>query len=149
MADSHRENDDHPAAGLGRRQFMLRAAVAGTVAFAVPTIVTMEPAGAAALTSPPPKPPVEVEVKPETVTAATAAPAVEVATDPATAAKPQVKGTLAFTGANIDMLSRAGAAAVAGGGALHIWSTRAGARRVIPVDGAAETPLDPPGPAGG
>ncbi len=150
MVDSHRENHDHAATGLGRRQFMLRAAVAGTVAFAVPTIVTMEPAGAAELTSPPPKPkpPVDVEVKAETVTAAAAVPtAPAVAADPATAAKPQVKGALAKTGADIDTLSRAGAAAVAGGAALHIWSTRAAARRVVTVDGAAEVPLDLPGTA--
>jgi hypothetical protein len=69
-APHHREPDQqHPpetsAAALGRRRFMVRAAAVGTVAFAVPTIITMAPAGAAELTSPPPTPPPdppEVEV---------------------------------------------------------------------------------------
>ena len=119
--------------GLGRRQFMARAVVVGGVAFAIPTIVTMSPAGAAALTSPPP----EVEVLPGTLLNPGAGPAVEVAAaaDPAVKPDVEVRGALAVTGAPIDVLLGAGAAAVAGGGALHTWSARA-ARR---TPGVAET----------
>ncbi|MGH9227174.1 MAG: twin-arginine translocation signal domain-containing protein [Acidimicrobiales bacterium] len=41
---------------VGRRDLLRGAAVAGTGAFVVPTIVTVDPADAQALTSPPPEP---------------------------------------------------------------------------------------------
>ena len=41
----------------GRRDFMRKAAVIGTGAFVLPTIITVDPADAQALTSPPPEPP--------------------------------------------------------------------------------------------
>jgi hypothetical protein len=44
-----------PAGATGRRDFMRRAAVVGTSAFVVPRIVTVDPADAQALTSPPPE----------------------------------------------------------------------------------------------
>lgn len=47
------------AAELGRRQFIRKAAVAGAIVWTVPTIVSIEPAGAAERHSTPPKPPVE------------------------------------------------------------------------------------------
>ncbi len=127
-----------PSAALGRRKFLVRAAAAGTVAWAVPAIVTMEPAGAAALTSPPP----EVEVLPNRVTdpGEPGGPAVEVA-----AAKPPAKPkveVLAKTGAPIDTLFGLGAVAVAGGGALHQWSA-ATARRAAAA--APEVPEVPEG----
>ena len=52
-----------PKAG-GRRDFMRRAAVVGTGAFVVPTIITVDPADAQALTSPPPEPPGKPESPP-------------------------------------------------------------------------------------
>jgi hypothetical protein len=47
------------AAALGRRQFIRKAAVAGAIVWTVPTIVSIEPAGAAERHSTAPKPPVE------------------------------------------------------------------------------------------
>lgn len=154
MDAPHRHQEDHehhpqtPAAGLGRRRFMVRAAAVGTAAFAVPTIITMAPAGAAELTSPPPTPPPEVEVEVETKTVTLPVdppldPPVEVAAARPTA-KPEVevRGALALTGAPIDQLLGAGAAAVAGGGALHMWSARAArsAEAAGSVDAAPEAP---------
>lgn len=118
MGDSMQQIPTTAASDLGRRQFLRKAAVAGTVAWAVPTIITMEPAGAAELTSPPPEPPVDVG-------------GVVVPSDPPTAAPPvtQVAGTqvagrteLARTGVELDNLVVAGLAATAGGAALLLWS---------------------------
>lgn len=118
-----------PAVGsnpaVARREFLVKAAVAGTAAWAIPTIITMEPAGAAELTSPPPTPPeVEIEVEGKTVIDPTPGETVidpaQVATEP----EVEVRGALAVTGAQITTLAGAGAAAIAGGGALHHWSAR-------------------------
>lgn len=118
MADSMR-TPTTAEVGLGRRQFLAKAAVAGTVAWAVPTIITVDPAGAAQLTSPPPEPPVD----PPTEVGGLVVPG-----DPAApAAQPsgtQVGGrtVLPRTGADLDDLVVAGLAATAGGAVLHHWS---------------------------
>jgi hypothetical protein len=106
-------------AALGRRKFLFRAAVAGTAAWAVPTIITMEPAGAASLTSPPPTPPVVVQG--ETVIA-----------------EVEARGSLPVTGAPITTLLGAGAAAIVGGGAMHEWSARATSRDAARPDAGGQ-----------
>jgi hypothetical protein len=59
VEDSPDRNPSSAAADLGRRQFIRKAAVAGAIVWTVPTIVSIEPAGAAERHSTPPKPPVE------------------------------------------------------------------------------------------
>jgi hypothetical protein len=59
VGDSPHRNATSAATELGRRQFMRKAAVAGAIVWTVPTIVSIEPAGAADRHSRPPKPPVE------------------------------------------------------------------------------------------
>ena len=117
-----------PAGATGRRDFMRKAAVAGTGAFVVPTIVTVDPADAQALTSPPPEPPghpesppVEEDGSPGTVSRR--APG----TQPNLAAGRRVtaRTELPRTGANLDRLVAAGLAATAGGAALVLWSAEA------------------------
>ena len=44
-----------PAGGLGRRQFLVKAAVAGTAVWVAPSIIAIQPAAAADLNSRPPK----------------------------------------------------------------------------------------------
>ena len=118
----------------GRRQFLLKAAAVGAIAWAAPAIIMMEPAGAAALTSPPPKPP---EVAPTEISVPKAAdPATEVAG--ATASS----GQLPVTGANVEQLLIAGLAATAGGAAMQFWSTKLG----TPSGGSADSA--PPAPSG-
>jgi len=104
---------------LGRRQFLHKAAVAGAVAWAAPTIITMDPAGAAGLTSPPPEPPDRPGVD---------VGGIVVPSDPRSAATgTRVAGRteLARTGAELDDLVVAGLAATAGGAALVRWSAEA------------------------
>jgi hypothetical protein len=96
-----------------------RAAVVGAGAFVAPIIVTMEPAGAQQITSPPPEPPnTPTEVGGNTVSRAPAS---------APAQRTQVAGrtTLPRTGAELDDLVVAGLAATAGGAALVLWSADA------------------------
>jgi hypothetical protein len=65
MASSSDDAGPPEAAGAsGRRDFMRKAAVVGTGAFVVPTIITVDPADAQALTSPPPEPPGRPESPP-------------------------------------------------------------------------------------
>ncbi len=59
MEDSPNRNSSSAAAELGRRQFIRKAAVAGAIVWTVPTIVSIEPAGASERHSTPPKPPVK------------------------------------------------------------------------------------------
>ena len=106
----------------GRRDFLRKAAVVGTGAFVVPTIITVDPADAQALTSPPPQPPGPPQ-----------SPQVDLGSSPATV-PPQATATqpagnrvtglteLPRTGANIDRLVVAGLAATAGGAGLVLWS---------------------------
>ena len=63
----------------------------------------------------------------------------QVATEP----EVEVRGALAVTGVPITTLAGAGAAAIAGGGALHHWSARTGRALPAPADLAAE-PAFPP-----
>ena len=114
-------------AASGRRDFMRKAAVVGSGAFVVPTIITVDPADAQAPTSPPPEPPGQHE-----------SPPAEAGGSPGTG--PQSAGTqrnraghtrtttrteLPRTGANLDRLAAAGLAATAGGAALVLWSAEA------------------------
>ena len=107
------------AAAPDRRQFLRRAAVVGAASWAVPTIVSIDVAGAQQLTSPPPEPPGAVD-----------AGGVGVQSPPQAAAPlpgPQVAGRseLARTGMDLDDLAVAGLAATAGGAALLLWSADA------------------------
>ncbi|HKA85661.1 MAG TPA: hypothetical protein VKD21_17465 [Acidimicrobiales bacterium] len=107
-----------PSAG-GRREFMRRAAVVGTGAFVVPTIITVDPADAQAVTSPPPEPPGKPESPP--VTQGQGAPP---EAQPA-GRRVTTRTELPRTGANLDRLAVAGLAATAGGAALVLWSAEA------------------------
>ncbi|MFP5255287.1 MAG: hypothetical protein ACLGI8_05485 [Acidimicrobiia bacterium] len=111
----------HPrsaAEAVDRRQFLRRAAVVGAGVWAVPTIISIDPAGAQAVTSPPPEPPVEVggvTVRPSP----TPGPAVGSAQG---GTQVQGRTVLARTGAEVDDLLVAGLACTAGGAALLLWS---------------------------
>jgi hypothetical protein len=112
------------AGAVGRREFLRKVAVAGTGAFAVPTIVTVDPADAQALTSPPPEPPVS-SMKPENPEAGVAgSPAAKRGSHRQVSARTE----LPRTGADIDRLVAAGLAASAGGAALVLWSADAQAK---------------------
>jgi hypothetical protein len=108
-------------AALDRRQFLRRAAVVGAASWAVPTIVSIDVAGAQQLTSPPPQPPPAVDAGdigvPSSPTPQAAAPL----------PGPQIAGRaeLARTGMDLDDLAVAGLAATAGGAALLLWSADA------------------------
>jgi hypothetical protein len=112
------------AGAVGRREFLRKAAVAGTGAFAVPMIVTVDPADAQALTSPPPGPPVP-STKPEN-------PGTGVAGSPrsqrGSRRQMSARTELPRTGDDIDRLVAAGLAATAGGAALVLWSADAQAK---------------------
>lgn len=107
---------------LGRRTFVRRVATAGTVAWAAPAILTMNPAAAASLTSPPPGGPGDPD-DPDVLGTTDIV-------DPGVEAPPQVLGTqvarageLPRTGADLDQIAVAGLAAAAGGGAMMMWSS--------------------------
>lgn len=95
---------------VARRRFIRRAAGATAVAALVlPTIVSVDPAAAAGLTSPPP------DVGPdETPTGAPAG------VNPRTLSS----GQLPFTGVDVESKVAAGIAAIASGTALIYWSAR-------------------------
>jgi hypothetical protein len=127
----------------GRRDFLRKAAVASTGAFAVPVIVTVDPAEAQSLTSPPPEPPGGQQ--PES-------PGTKPVSRPGTGTRTEPSGNaggtrrpigtsdrteLPRTGADIDRMVAAGLAATAGGAALVLWS--ADMRSKSP----ASTPPDP------
>jgi hypothetical protein len=112
----------------GRRDF-LRKAVVGSGAFLVPMIITVDPADARALTSPPPEPPGRPESPPADVGGSpgtVSAPAAGAQPRPSVAGS-QVTGRseLARTGEDLDRLTVAGLAATAGGAALMLWSADA------------------------
>ena len=115
--------------GIGRRRFLAGVAGVSAAAWVAPAIITMDPAGAADLTSPPPKPP---NPPPEVVGEVHVA----AATDPAVSGGSEGGGNLPFTGANLEQLTIAGLAATAAGGAMHFWSARTGT--------AAASPGEPP-----
>ena len=129
--------------GIGRRRFIASAAAAGGLAFAVPAIVTMKPAGASTLTSPPPKPPDSPgePVSPPEVGGRTVAAPGTGAADP-TVAPVVAGGQLPFTGANVKELTATGLAAAGAGTAMVLWS----AERAKDVGTEAAPPL-PPEPA--
>ncbi len=110
MEDSPHRNPSTAAADLGRRQFMRKAAVAGAIVWTVPTIVSIEPAGAADRHSAPPKPPGSVEKPPPK----------------------EISGRhhdpeqLPFTGDNEIVELGVGAAAIAAGAAMLMLSAEAG-----------------------
>jgi hypothetical protein len=121
-----------PDAG-GRRDFVRRAAVVGTGAFVVPMIITVDPAEAQALTSPPPKPPGKPE-SPPVSEGAGAQPQAQPAGRRVT-----TRTELPRTGANLDRLAVAGLAATAGGAALVLWSADARKAATEPLDTTAES----------
>jgi hypothetical protein len=128
-----------------RRDFLWKAAVAGTGAFAAPMIVTVDPADAQALTSPPPEPPGAKNP---------ASPAIDLnrpGTDAGADGSRNAGGTrrpigasgrteLPRTGADIDRMVAAGLAATAGGAALVLWSADTQSRPApeSPSPGAAD-----------
>jgi hypothetical protein len=100
---------------LTRRQAIGRMSVfatAGAAAWVVPEILTARPADGATLSGP--------------VTGAFAASAVAAPEVPAPAPAPKAGGSpsLAFTGLNIERDAQVGAALIAGGWAMHHWSSR-------------------------
>jgi hypothetical protein len=101
-----------------RREF-LRKATIGTGAFAVPVILTVDPADAQAVASPPPESPGQASPPATRVTGSTA-PGPSAATRPASG-----RTELPRTGADIDRLVAAGLAATAAGAALLLWSADA------------------------
>lgn len=123
----------------GRRDFLRKATMASTGAFAVPMIVTVDPADAQAPTSPHPGPPGSSN-RPQSS-------AVHPVNEPAAGSGPQnstTGGSLASrrgalgrtelprTGADIDRMVAAGLAATTGGAALVLWSAKAGPRPAAP-----------------
>jgi hypothetical protein len=128
MASSTDDASPSDSAGSGRRDFMRKAAVVGTGAFVVPTIVTVDPADAQALTSPPPEPPgrpesppVEVDGSPRAMSRR----APDTQRNLAAGRRVTARTELPRTGANLDRLVAAGLAATAGGAALVLWSAEA------------------------
>jgi hypothetical protein len=105
-----------------RRDFLRKTAIVGTGAFAAPMIITVEPADAQAITSPPPQPPGSTEPEPPAAGVAGSTPGTE---DRHPAPRPQGSGRseLPRTGAAIDRMVATGLAATAGGAALVLWSS--------------------------
>ncbi len=96
---------------ISRRQALGRmsiAATAGTAAWVVPEILTAKPAGGASLSGNP-------------VTSPSSTPTAPVSTP---AAEPATTHGLAFTGVDIQRDAEIGAALIAGGWAMHHWSSR-------------------------
>jgi hypothetical protein len=140
MASSSHDASGPDALGAsGRRDFMRKAAVVGSGAFVVPTIITVDPADAQALTSPPPEPPGQPESPPAEAGGSPGTVAQPTSTEPNQAGRTltTTRTELPRTGANLDRLAAAGLAATAGGAALVLWSAevRANAR-------SAEKPSD-------
>jgi hypothetical protein len=138
---------EDPLGATGRRDFVRRATIAGTGAFAVPMIVTVDPADARPLTSPPPEPPGasnrplsppdEPVNKPPTASGAQSS-----MTAGSRTSRRRVSGRteLPRTGADIDRMVAAGLAATAGGAALVLWSADTQSRPApeSPSPGAAD-----------
>jgi hypothetical protein len=125
----------------GRRDFLRKAAV-GSGAFLVPMIITVDPADARALTSPPPEPPGRPESPPVSLAnspGTVSAPGTGVQPRPGVAGS-RVSGRteLARTGEDLDRLAVAGLAATAGGAALVLWSADAKAGGTKATDAPSE-----------
>jgi hypothetical protein len=123
----------------GRRDFLRKAGVVGTGAFAVPMIITVDPADAQALTSPPPEPPGRPESPQVDAGSGTASsPGTRQGTR-ATGSRVTRRTELPRTGADLDRLVVAGLAATAGGAALVLWSAEAKAAEATSADPTSET----------
>src|SRR5688572_10731009 len=120
---------------LERRDFLRKAAVVGTGAFAVPMIITVDPAEARALTSPPPQPPNKPKPPggpPSTTPGKPGTPPGPPTSRPGPggprppvsppSTRPGGLDELPRTGADLDRMAAAGLAATAGGAALVLWS---------------------------
>ena len=121
MAESPEQNAPAmPAADYARRQFLLKAAVAGTAVWVVPSIIAIQPAAAADLNSRPPKPvsrppkPIARHVDP-------------IAKQPEPTQPKAVDAQLPFTGDDSDDLLISGIAATAAGASL-LFLSKAGDR---------------------
>lgn len=126
------------AEGMSRRTFAKRTAVASAAAWAVPTIVTLRPAGAQELTSPPPEPP----EPPENVDSVMGrAPQILEVSAPRTSASPSTRGVLAQTGADVEELTAAGLGAIAVGASLRLWQADI-ERRKTPSSGVDERTVE-------
>jgi hypothetical protein len=110
----------------GRRNFLRKATVVGTGAFAVPMIITVDPADAQALTSPPPKPPGSSRGSESVGSVAPRG------TQPAGRSRGSPNTDLPRTGAGIDRLVAAGLTATASGAALVLWSADMMSRSAVP-----------------
>jgi hypothetical protein len=115
-----------------RREF-LRKATIGTGAFAVPMILTVDPADAQAVASPPPESP--AETPPATGASGPTAPG------PSATSPTSGRSKLPRTGADIDRLVAAGLAATGAGAALLLWSTDARAHAATSATGP-DTPVE-------
>jgi hypothetical protein len=97
-----------PVAGdLARRQFLLKAAAAGTAVWVVPSIIAIQPAGANGLHSKPPKPPEPISRHRDPIPKG---------------ASPAAQTQLPFTGDDNSDLAIAGLAATAAGASLLLLS---------------------------
>jgi len=115
----HRNATTSAQAELGRRQFMRKAAVAGAIVWTVPTIVSIEPAGAAAGHSGPPV---------TSTTSTTSTGGVHQQPPPPStvgAKQQQPGGQLPFTGDNQSIEVGVGVAAVTAGAAMLLLSAEA------------------------
>jgi hypothetical protein len=119
MGDLPQQQRPSARAGLNRRQFLGRAAVAGTLIWTVPTIVSVEPAGAAERHSARPKPPVEP------VGAVVEPPVEPPEPKPVAATHNGPAPQLPFTGDSQLVELGAGLTAIAGGAALIAWGREA------------------------
>ncbi|MGH9229306.1 MAG: twin-arginine translocation signal domain-containing protein [Acidimicrobiales bacterium] len=123
----------------GRRDFLRKAGVVGTGAFVVPMIVTVDPADAQALTSPPPEPPGRPDSPPVDAGGGTASPPGTQRASRPTGTRVTGRTELPRTGADLDRLVVAGLAATAGGAALVLWSAEAKAAAPKPAEPTSET----------
>jgi hypothetical protein len=122
MGNRSGETKPGKAAAVGRRDFLRQAAFAGSTAFMVPTIVTVDPADAQALTSQPPQPPGR-EPPPADLTRPVGVGRPRGAAGSTRQRIPVTDRTeLPRTGADIDRLVAAGLAATVGGTPLVLWS---------------------------
>lgn len=155
MGSWQAEEDDD--GGIHRRSFLIKAAIAGTAAIAVPTIVSVSPAGASTLVSPPPKPPTDpgepvdptkpeagppedppTEVRGITEVQAQVAPSSQANASTVSGAQ------LPLTGVEVKDLVAGGLAATAGGAALMLWSADRGKVAQAAANLLGVTPPNPP-----
>jgi hypothetical protein len=121
-----------------RRDFLKKAA-AGTGALAIPMIVTVDPADAQAVTSPPPQPPgsgIEPVNRPGTAPGG----AGNTGGGPTPASG---RTELPRTGADVDRMVAAGLAATVGGAALVLWSAHMKAQAMPASPSPSPGPADP------